>query len=652
MVVHSNDTSNSNMLTMRIFLYYFVPLVLLFGTGACMDLNFDEPPVTGLPDVMANTSIEELKALHTVGEEDQRIDADIVIGGVVIADDRNGNLQERIILQDETGGIVLRLKSVGLYNTFPVGRQVFVRARGLYLGDDQGVIELNGSSGRPLEEPLIDDHVVAGAREQVLIPDTVSLEALDERHISTLVHLRNVQFAPADTGLFFSDIFERRSLDRLVVDCAGNEIRLRTSGYADFGNARTPGNRGGLTAVYGVTIKSQKLLIRDLADIDFDMERCGEDSGSGSNEPVLFAIRTLRDSFAAGMRNIPQDAKISGVVISDRTAGNMEPNQLVLQDERAGIVLRFADVQHGYGLGEALEIDVSGLRLAEFQGLLQITEVLPEVVTRLGSAALPAPRLITVEEITENLESWESMLVRVEQVELSLNTVWEGSVGATDPTGTISLFTLPTAAFASEPLPEAPVDLVALVSQSEGPQLRIRSLEDVTVLDTGGGDLTELDEPFTGQEPDSEIDLEGWTNLAVKGTRRWEAKEFSGNIYAQATAYNDDNAAMETWLITPPIRLEEASLLSFRSAQAFFQHDGLSVWISKDFNGSNFNVSTWTQLSGRLAGVNSGQNQWVDSGDIDLSEFSGTVYIGFRYVGNSMDNTTTYRIDDVRIRPQ
>ena len=636
---------------MRILLYYIVLLALLVGTGACMDLNFDEPPVTGLPDVMANTSIEDLKALHTVGEEDQRIDADIVIGGIVIADDRSGNLQERIIFQDETGGIVLRLKSVGLYNTFPVGRQVFVRARGLYLGDDQGVIELNGSAGQPLEEPLIDAHVVAGAREQVLIPDTVSLEALDERHISTLVHLRNVQFAPADTGLVFSNIFERRSQDRLVVDCAGNEIRLRTSGYADFGDARTPASRGGLTAVYGVTIKSQKLLIRNLADIDFNMERCEPGSGSGGNEPVLFAIRTLRDSFAAGMRTIPQDAKISGVVISNRSGGNMEPNQLVLQDERAGIVLRFPEV-HDYALGEALEIDVSGLRLAESRGLLQITGVLPDAVTRQGNAALPAPRLITVEEITENLESWESMLVRVEQVELSVNTVWEGSVGATDPTGTISLFTLPTAAFANEPLPEAPVDLVALVSQSESPQLRIRSLEDVTVLDTGGGDLTELDEPFTSQEPDTEIDLEGWTNLAVKGTRRWEAKEFSGNVYAQATAYNDDNAAMEAWLITPPIRLEEASLLSFRSAQAFFQHDGLSVWISKDFNGSNFNVSTWTQLSGRLAGVNSGQNQWVDSGDIDLSEFSGTVYIGFRYVGNSMDNTTTFRIDDVRIRPQ
>jgi len=636
---------------MRFLFNYIVPLVLLMGLWACVDLNFDEPPVTGLPDITPNTSISELKALHTVGQEDQRIDSDIVIGGVVIADDQSGNLRQRIILQDETGGIVLRLKSVGLYNNFPIGRQIFVRAQDLYIGDEGGVIELNGSPERPIEEPLIEAHVFAGARDQVLIPDTVAIEALAEEHISTLVHLRGVQFIPNDTSQVFSDIFARQAKDRVLTDCEENRIVLRTGGYAEFGDARTPAGRGGITAVYSVTTKTSKLLIRELADIDFPMARCTVDGGGGELDPVLLSIRDLRDSFALGMTLIPQGLRIKGVVTSNRADGNIEPSLVVIQDGRAGILLRFAQ-DHGYRPGDELEIDISGLQLSEFRGQLQITELLTTDVVLLGSAPLPAPRLITIEEITDNLETWESMLVRVERVELSVNFGWEGSVGATDPTGTIAHITLPTASFAKEALPEAPVDLVAIVWEADAPQLRIRNLEDVTVLDIGGGgDLTELDEPFTSQEPDTEIELDGWTNLAVKGTRRWEAKEFSGNVYAQATAYNDENADMETWLITPPILLEDDRLLSFRSAQAFFQHDGLSVWISKDFNGSNFNVSTWTQLSSaRIANVNSGQNQWVDSGDLDLSEFEGTIYIGFRYVGSAASNTTTYRIDDVRIR--
>jgi hypothetical protein len=106
---------------------------------------------------------------------------------------------------------------------------------------------------------------------------------------------------------------------------------------------------------------------------------------------------------------------------------------------------------------------------------------------------------------------------------------------------------------------------------------------------------------------------------------------------------------METWLITPGIDLTTIDTLSFRSSWAFFVHNGLSVWISTDFNGSNFGTATWTQLICTLAVQADGQYTWVPSGNVPLTSFNGTAHIGFKYVGDGTTNTTTWRIDDVVI---
>jgi hypothetical protein len=634
----------------RFFGFFFA---LLFTAWSCVDQDFDEPPVPGLPDITPNTTIQELKALHTIGTEDKRIDTDIIIGGIVVADDESGNFFKTIIIEDETGGIELRLNSVGLYNSFPIGRQVSVLCEGLYIGDYNGVIQLNGSPEEPLEEALIGDHVIGGARDQDIIPDTLSISELSGHNISTLVYFRELQFVSSDTGVVYADVPNRKSINRILEDCNGNTILLRTSGFADFGDGLTPAGRGSLTAVFSVFGDTKQLMIRDLADISFEGARCGQ--GGGGQNPVLITVQEARELFAGGAAVVPALRKIRGVVISDADNGNTDPRNLIIQQGSAGIVIRFLDA-HNFSLGQEVEIDVSGQPFSEYRGLLQIENVANERATTQGSGNLPAPRTATVGEILANAEAWESTLVEIDSVSVSGNTNWEGIATAADPTGTITVFTRGAASFADDTIPTEKVRLTAILSEFDDPQLMFRNLGDLTILDDGnsGGDgrdtLTELNEPFTTQTDGTEISLRGWINLAVKGTRRWEAREFNGNFYAQATAFNSPDLEMETWLITPPIRLDEHRFLSFRSAQAFYEHDGLSVWISKDFNGDNFSEATWTELDAIIAGDNITQNQWLNSGDIDLAEFDGIVYIGFRYIGTSSTNTTTYRIDDVQIK--
>ncbi|MEL7120703.1 MAG: DUF5689 domain-containing protein, partial [Bacteroidota bacterium] len=117
----------------------FFLLTLTFLSWSCVDQNFDEPPVPGLPNIEANTTIAALKALHTIGDDDDLITDDFIISGIVVADDRSGNFFKSLIIQDQTGGLDIRINTTDLYNDFPIGMRIFVRCKDLYIGDFNGV---------------------------------------------------------------------------------------------------------------------------------------------------------------------------------------------------------------------------------------------------------------------------------------------------------------------------------------------------------------------------------------------------------------------------------------------------------------------------------------------------------------------------------
>ncbi len=60
---------------------------------------------------------------------------DVIIGGIVCMDDKSGNYYKKIVIQDETGGIEIEIDQTNLYTDYPVGRKVYVRCKGLFLGN-------------------------------------------------------------------------------------------------------------------------------------------------------------------------------------------------------------------------------------------------------------------------------------------------------------------------------------------------------------------------------------------------------------------------------------------------------------------------------------------------------------------------------------
>jgi hypothetical protein len=214
-------------------------------------------------------------------------------------------------------------------------------------------------------------------------------------------------------------------------------------------------------------------------------------------------IRELRDVFADGGTEGPEDRKIRGVVISDNQSGNFDGRVAIIQDGTAGITIFFQG-DHGFSLGEEIEVVVSGQELSLFNGLLQLDFLNNDLATSNGMGDPVEPRITTIGEVLDNAEAWEATLVQINGASISGSSTFAGATTVDDGSGSITMFTRNSASFASSALPADPVDMTAIVSQFNDYQLVIRNLEDVGGETGGGGgdpeqiSLAELRSLFAG----------------------------------------------------------------------------------------------------------------------------------------------------------
>jgi hypothetical protein len=164
-------------------------------------------------------------------------------------------------------------------------------------------------------------------------------------------------------------------------------------------------------------------------------------------------------------------------------------------------------------------------------------------------------------------------------------------------------------------------------------------------------------ENFETVENNININLTGWANIIQAGSLYWQGAVFSGNGCAEYAISGTKVASNIGWLITPKIDLDEYKneLLTFRAAQHHLDADSplnaLDVFISNDFDGINVATATWIPLNAKLPTQATPWYQFVGSGGIDLSAFTGKVTIGFRYTGSGKTATLdgAFQIDDVQI---
>ncbi len=261
-----------------------VMMVLTAVTFSACKKSFDNPPGAGDPDIVANTSIKALKAMHTSSGAYDVITSDLIISGVVVADDKSGNLYKQLYIQDATGGLQILLDANSLYGTYPVGRKIFIRCKDLCISDYNGLMALGVKAtvgGLPSQEGipgnLISRYVLGGSINNPVVPKVVTLAQLgtnmQDQYLGTLIQLNGWEFA--DTTLTHSDTSAYKSTQNLdIKNCATEQVIIRTSAYANFAAKKVPGGNGNVVAVYTVFGATKQLIIRDENDVQLNGPRC------------------------------------------------------------------------------------------------------------------------------------------------------------------------------------------------------------------------------------------------------------------------------------------------------------------------------------------------------------------------------------------
>lgn len=151
------------------------------------------------------------------------------------------------------------------------------------------------------------------------------------------------------------------------------------------------------------------------------------------------------------------------------------------------------------------------------------------------------------------------------------------------------------------------------------------------------------------------LDTPGWTNYAEAGTVKWKEQVYSHNAYAEFSSFQSGELSNIGWLISPPINMDahEGEKLVFQTAQAYVSSgaNSLEVLVSTDFDGTNVTAANWQPVEATLPLTSSPYFAFLNSGEVDLSSYTGNLYLAFKVKGSGTNTALdgSYQVDNIRI---
>lgn len=382
--------------------------------------------------------------------------------------------------------------------------------------------------------------------------------------------------------------------------------------------------------------------------------------------------------------SITIEGTISGTVISNVDLNNSSSKRnIIIQDETAGIMLRLEKDEESFKRGDVIELDVNGLSLEQYAGLLQINNVPNADVRKIRSDAMPEAKVISAAELMTG--DYESQYVAVQDVQ-----VVESDLGKTfsmsDSEGTsINIesrtgerFVIRTSQYATElakvKVPEGSGTLKGIAQCFyETMQIVLSSTEDYADMQgerfesaepEGGvigdyntwskvGPLASFSDDFSSvASANQQYINDNWLFYSNAGTNvndGFKTGTYDSDKYIQIAPYNASVDEVVAFALPPKANMTEANPKTFSFRKALYHLDDggddskMEVVVSTNFTG-DFTSATWTVVKDVSFPEGAERNQWIEE-TIDLSDYASesALCIALRYTGKA----NTYRIDNV-----
>lgn len=233
-------------------------VLLAFVTLAACKKEHDTPPLNAISAVITLDSLRNIYQGAPV-----HFTQDYSVYGVITADETDGNLYKNLYVQDESAAINIRLMNSG---GFYIGDKVRIYLNGTVLSNYNGVLQL--------DSVVNGKNIVRQASNVAVQPLDVNITDINSSLQSQLIRVNNVEFAVDEIGKTYADGANQLSENRILNDCSGNTIIVRTSGFANYANLPVATGHGALVAIVGEYNGDMQLYIRRYSEINMTGTRC------------------------------------------------------------------------------------------------------------------------------------------------------------------------------------------------------------------------------------------------------------------------------------------------------------------------------------------------------------------------------------------
>lgn len=218
---------------------YSLLALSLLAVVSCQSLKEEFQPVfTGEYENPAPYKRASMTATHTIAQlaetykvgNPYQVQTPMVISGVITTTDQPGNFYKSFYIQDETGGIEIKMGKNGLYNDYKPGQRIYVDCTDLTIGmygyksgnyGGMGMVQVGFKDPTGEYETsylesqlLIDSHIFRGEEEGAVTPEVLTYSQLPNgktatqatsKYVGRLVTLKGLKYADEVFVLLYID---------------------------------------------------------------------------------------------------------------------------------------------------------------------------------------------------------------------------------------------------------------------------------------------------------------------------------------------------------------------------------------------------------------------------------------------------------------
>ena len=267
------------------------------------------------------------------GQSFAKVTDDVKIKAIVTSSDAQGNIYQELALQDATGAIIVGVAQGGLYGPLPIGTEILVSLKDLYVGNYGKQAQIGMPSKNATGADVIgrisrttwDQHYKILSTGHIVEPTLFATGTNPTTwNLDTdggkLGIIRNVSFKSSNnskaTDTFADPNGGAGSVSWTLNEQDGRKVIVYNSNFADFANAKVPTGKVDITGIIKRFNNQWEIIIRSLDDIKavekVDPFKGLPGKGDGTQANPLDITRAL--AYAKLNKKDPNTYYIQGVI--------------------------------------------------------------------------------------------------------------------------------------------------------------------------------------------------------------------------------------------------------------------------------------------------------------------------------------------------